>query len=249
MVSVLYLLLGGAALGIGGFLGYREWFPISYHLTYIGIGVWMLLLGILNVYVLSSVLPWSNENSFGTEMQFTILTALLGGIGLVLVFYFLDFRFFILINLSALLLYILPYILYGTVKKYMKIPVKIFRMWHYPYEKHVEDPTDREMESPLVIGFEFKKNYMDKSVTTFRAKAPKEMIFGKLFYYFINDYNHRNPDEKIEFLDDNKKPQAWIFYFKPKLFRKVRYIDPEETNSFNFVKENSVIVCKRVIEV
>ena len=74
------------------------------------------------------------------------------------------------------------------------------------------------------------------------------MTFGKLFYYFINDYNDRNPDEKIEYLDEKNKPVDWIFYFKPKWFSSIHYIDPEETNSFNFVKENSVILCKRVTE-
>ena len=249
LVSLLYLVFGGALLGAGGLLGNKEWFSISYHLTFIGLSIWMLLLGILNVSFLGKAIAWSDEKSYGTELRFTIVLALLGGIALMLVFMFLHFNFYPLINLSALLLFILPYLIYGIIKRFMKIPVKIFRMWYYPSDKHVEDPTDREMESPLVIGFEFKKHYKDTSITTFRAKAPKEMVFGKLFYYFINDYNHRNPDEKIEYLDENKKPQGWIFYFKPKLFRKVRYIDPEETNSFNFVRENSVIVCKRVIEI
>jgi hypothetical protein len=130
----------------------------------------------------------------------------------------------------------------------LNIPVKILRKWQYPVDKHIDDPSDREMESPLVVGFEFKKKPDDENMTTFRAKAPKEMTFGKLFYYFINDYNNRNPDEKIEYLDDKNKPVSWIFYIKPTWFSGIRYIDPQETNSFNFIKENSVIVCKRVTE-
>ncbi|NQU86525.1 MAG: hypothetical protein HQ541_12260, partial [Mariniphaga sp.] len=74
-----------------------------------------------------------------------------------------------------------------------------------------------------VIGFEFKRQAGNENMTTFRAKAPKEMVFGKLFYYFINDYNDRNPDEKIEYLDEKDRPLGWIFYFKPKWFRSIRY--------------------------
>jgi len=249
LISLLYLIVVSALIGAGGLLGVKEWVPFSYHITFIVLTLWVLLLGILNTLLLSKSLPWGGENSFGHELKFTILIMLVGGIALLLVYEFIKFPFYVSIQLSALLMFLVPYLVYGAIRKTMKIPVKIFRMWFYPVDKHIEDPTDREMESPLVIGFEFRKNYQDNSLTTFRAKAPKEMNFGKLFYYFINDYNQRNPDEKIIYLDEKQKPQGWIFFFKPKLFRKVRYVDPEETNSFNFIKENSVIVCKRVIEI
>ena len=146
------------------------------------------------------------------------------------------------------MVFIVSFLVYATFLFYVNIPVKILRKWFYPVDRHVEDPLDREMESPHIIAFDFKKKAADENMTSFRAKAPKEMVFGKLFYYFINDYNDRNPDEKIEYLDENRKPYGWIFYFKPKWFSSIRYIDPEETNSFNFIKENSIIICKRVIE-
>lgn len=246
--SLLYAILVGILIGTGGLLGNQLWVTITYHLLYILLGSWVLLLGILHVLSLNKFLPWINDESFSTEILFTFLIAVVGGVFIQLAFKYVGFTFFVAVNLTTLLLFILPYLLYGAIKKYLEIPVKILRKWYYPVDKHVEDPSDREMEMPLVVGFEFKKKSQDKNMTAFRAKAPKEMAFGKLFYYFINDYNHRNPDEKIEFLDENEKPIAWIFYFKPKMFSKSRYIDPEETNSFNLIKENSVIVCKRVIE-
>lgn len=246
--SLLYVLILGLMIGAGGLIGNQNWIPISYLLVYILLGTWLLLLGILHVLFLKNLLPWVNEESFNSEILFSMLNALIGGVFMQLTFQFIDFTFYIGINLTTLLLFILPYIFYGVIRRYLNIPVKILRKWYYPLDKHVEDPSDREMEMPLIVGFEFKKKNDDKNMTTFRAKAPKEMAFGKLFYYFINDYNHRNPDEKIEFLDEKEKPLAWIFYFKPKMFSKNRYIDPEETNSFNLIRENSVIVCKRVIE-
>lgn len=246
--SLLYTIVLGMVIGAGGLIGNHAWIQISFHMVYLLLGVWMILLGVLHVLLLNKLLPWINEDSFKTEILFTLLNAAIGGVFMQLVFLFTNFTFYVGINLTTLLLFILPYIFYGVIRRYLNIPVKILRKWYYPVDKHVEDPSDREMEMPLVVGFEFKKKNSDKNMTAFRAKAPKEMAFGKLFYYFINDYNHRNPDEKIEFLDEKEKPIAWIFYFKPKMFSKIRYIDPEETNSFNLIKENSVIVCKRVIE-
>jgi hypothetical protein len=246
--SLLYVVLSGAILGVGGLLGNHNLVHLSYHLIYILLCVWMLAFGILHVFLIHKILPWPGEEVYGTELLYSILIAAFGGVFLILLFLFIGFNFYIGIYLITLLLFVLPYIFYGVLRRYMNIPVKILRKWYYPIDKHIEDPSDREMEMPFVVGFEFRKKNGDKNMTTFRAKAPKEMAFGKLFYYFINDYNHRNPDEKIEYLDEKEKPLGWIFYFKPKMFSKIRYIDPEETNSFNLVKENSVIVCKRVIE-
>ncbi|MEN8115743.1 MAG: TssN family type VI secretion system protein [Bacteroidota bacterium] len=248
-ISLLYIIVTGVILGAGGFLGNKGLLTISLHLVFILLSIWMLVLGILHTLFLKKMLPWCKEDDvYWTEFFFTVVIALFGGIFLLLAFYFSKQKYFTGIYLTSLLAFILPYIFYGTLKRYIEIPVKIFRKWHYPVDQHVEDPLDREMESPLVVGFEFKKRSSDKNMTSFRAKAPKEMAFGKLFYYFINDYNDRNPDEKIEFLNEKNKPVGWIFYFKPKMFSSIRYIDPEETNSFNFIKENSVIICKRVIE-
>ncbi|MDX8340120.1 TssN family type VI secretion system protein [Draconibacterium sp. IB214405] len=246
--TLIYAVLLAVIIGAGGFLGLKSLIDISYNLTYILLGIWMLVLGVTNVFILKNIMAWCDQKSFGTELMFTFFTAILGGIVLQLVFVLTDFKFFAGVYLITLFLFVLPYVFYGSVLRYMAIPVKILRKWYYPVDKHIEDPSDREMEMPLVVGFEFKKKHDDVGMTSFRAKAPKEMIFGKLFYYFINDYNHRNPDEKIEFLNEKEKPWGWIFYIKPSWFSKIRYIDPEETNSFNLIKENSVIVCKRLIE-
>ncbi len=248
LISLLYIIVVGILIGVAGFLGNKHILSLTHQMVFYLLSGWMLIIGISHVLLLKKILSWTKENEFWIEFFFTFIIGLIGGIFLLLVFQISDYSVFTAIHLTSLFLFILPYIFYGCLRSYLNIPVKILRKWYYPVDQHVEDPYDREMESPLVMGFEFKKKSNDKNITSFRAKAPKEMTFGKLFYYFINDYNDRNPDEKIEYLDENNKPVDWIFYFKPKWFRSIRYIDPEETNSFNFVKENSVILCKRVTE-
>lgn len=247
-ISLLYLFVSGILIGAGGFLGNKHLLGLSYSMVFYLLNGWTLIMGILHVLFLNKLLPWPSEKHFWTELFFTLTIGLIGGIFLLIVFQISNFSVFTGINLTTLLLFIVPYLFYGCLKSYLNIPVKILRKWHFPVEEHVEDPLDREMESPLVVGFELKKRGKDENMTSFRAKAPKEMAFGKLFYYFINDYNDRNPDEKIEYLNEKNKPVDWIFHFKPKWFSSIRYIDPEETNSFNLIKENSVIQCKRIIE-
>jgi hypothetical protein len=189
-----------------------------------------------------------SKQEFWPGLFHTLTIACMGGLFLLLGLSLAKHRAFNSLHLTSVLLFILPYLFYSFFLMYLNFPVKILRKWYYPVDRHVEDPLDREMESPVIVAFNFKKKSADENMTSFRAKAPKEMMFGKLFYYFINDYNDRNPDQAIEYLESNQKPFGWIFYFKPNWLGQIRYIDPEETNSFNFIKDNSVIICKRIIE-
>lgn len=246
--TILYVFVFGLLIGLGGILGNKNLLTISHSTLYYILTGWMLFLGFFHVFFMKMILPWAFKKSFGTDLSLTLGLGLLGAGLLLIAFHFSHYSLFVKIHLTSIIVFLVPFLFYSTYLLFLNIPVKVLRKWHYPVDKHVDDPTDREMDSPLVVGFEFKKRADDETMTTFRAKAPKEMAFGKLFYYFINDYNDRNPDEKIEFLNEKNIPYNWIFYHKPKWFSGIRYIDPEETNAFNFIKENSVIVCKRVIE-
>lgn len=245
---ILYFLAMSLLLGMAGFFGYPSLRPDSATCMYIVLAGWMLLAGIAHICMVNSILAQKAGSHCPVNLALTAAIALLGTALLLVAFNLTDYSLFVGTNLTAVLMFPVPFLFYSTYILYMDIPVKVLRKWQYPVDRHIDDPTDREMDAPLVIGFEFRKKADDAYMTTFRAKAPKEMAFGKLFYYFINDYNDRNPDEKIVFLDEQNKPYNWIFYHKPRWFSSIRYIDPEETNSFNFIRENCVIVCKRVIE-
>jgi hypothetical protein len=246
--TTLYYLIYSLLIGSSGFLGNHAVFGFSNTILYFIFISWFLILGFLHIVFLKKFLPWTFKKSFWPESALSFGIACLGTAFMLVAFHYAHVSVFERIYLVPVLFFLVPFLFYLTYALYLDIPVKVLRKWRYPVDEHIDDPTDREMDSPLVVGFEFKKRANDEDLTSFRAKAPREMVFGKLFYYFINDYNDRNPDEKIEFLDKMEKPYNWIFYHKPGWFGSVRYIDPEDTNSFNFIKENSVIVCKRVIE-
>jgi len=127
------------------------------------------------------------------------------------------------------------------------IPVPIYKKWLYPVGENIKDPTSKELKDPLVISFEFRKNEDISDVTNFRVKAPEAMEFGKLFYFFINDYNERHPEGKIQYLDDlGAEPQGWIFYFKPNWWSSLKHINFAKTILGNNIKEDNVIICQRV---
>jgi Type VI secretion system, TssN len=119
---------------------------------------------------------------------------------------------------SSVLFFVLAYFIYATFIRAVSIPLKIYARWFYPVHEEVDDPDEDKLKNMLVISFEFQKKKEDQHYTNFRAKAPADMEFGQLFYYFLNDYNERHPNGKIEFLNEQSSPYGWIFYKKPRWY-------------------------------
>jgi hypothetical protein len=141
-----------------------------------------------------------------------------------------------------------PFLLFQSISFYFGIPDSEYKKWYYPFGKEINDPTEHEMESPLVIAFMFQKRFDNYELTTFRAMAPRQMKFGKLFYHFIVDYNAKYNDSKIEYIYDRSKSYGWIFYMKQGWLARKVYIDPDKTVAENQIEEDSVIIAQRVLE-
>jgi len=245
--NILYIVVAGLSIGLTGFAGFLGFLgsPLYFFFT---LQVLILVLGILHVVFFPKLLPWGKDSSFLWSLVFTIIIAIIGSILLLFIFDFIGLRDHMYLFLSALALFLVPFLFVRAVLEYFKIPEVVIKSWIYPLKQEIPDPTDKELEAPVVVAFEFQKNKTDKGLTNFRAKAPRGMQFGRLFYFFINDYNARHPEETIEYVDSAVDPYKWIFFMKPGFMKGRKYIDPEKTIYNSHIKENSIIVCKRVIE-
>jgi len=232
-------------IGSTGFIGLVAE-PFYY---FIVIQALVLIVGSLNAYLLFRLLPWASTGKFIGPFLYSLAIAFLGGAFLLLAFILAKLHDHRIVFLSSLVWFMVPFFFLMALQKLYAIPPKIFKNWFYPLNKTIDDPSDSEFASPVVISFVFLKNREDQEVTIFRAKAPKLMQFGKLFYYFINDYNDRNQAESIEIIDKNNSPFAWLFYYKLKFPWIRKYIDPDESVNVNGIKENSVIVCRRIEDI
>lgn len=246
MANLLYLLIAGLCIGI---MGLTQYFGLTGKPFYffIVLQVLMLLLGIIHISVIQKLLRWPSKSSFTGEFLLTLNTAVTGGVMLLLAFTLAGMENFSTLMLSSIIWFLVPFFFAKAVAWYAVIPERIFKTWAYPIDKPIPDPTDSEMAMPMVISFEFQKKVNDEDFTIFRAKAPKDIQFGKLFYFFINDYNSRHPEGIIE-VSSKSTPYPWVFHFKSKWLMKTRYLDPDETVFHNLIKENSVIVCHRIFE-
>ena len=208
---------------------------------------YFLLLGSAHLYYMRQNLKWTGDNKvFFPELIFTIIVSILGCIGFVVVYRFFNKNGLEYMMAASILFFIIPFFFYHTFKKAIAIPPKILKQWFYPVHQEMEEPDESKLKNLLVISFEFQKQSNDPHITNFRAKAPTDMEFGELFYYFINDYNERHPNAKIQFINGTGEPYGWIFYKKQQWHTIItKYIDADKTIFNNHIKENDVIVCAR----
>jgi hypothetical protein len=215
--------------------------------VFILLQAYFLLLGFAHYYYMHQYLLWTgSKKAFGVELAFTVLLSLMGAIGFLIIYRLINKNGLQYIMVASALFFIIPFLLFNTFRRAIAIPPKIVKEWFYPVEQEVEEPEESKMKNLLVISFEFRKQTYDPHYTNFRAKAPVDMDFGKLFYFFINDYNERHPNSRIQFVNGSGEAHGWIFYKKPRWHSLItRYIDGEKTIFNNFIKENDVIICER----
>jgi hypothetical protein len=208
---------------------------------------YFLLLGIAHTFYMPVHLKWTREgNSIWAEMIFTIIAGIIGSIGFILVYRFFSNEGMEYSMATSICTFIIPWFFYQTFQKAVAIPPKIMKQWFYPLHEEIEEPDENKLKNLLVISFEFQKHHADAYVTNFRAKAPTDMAFGELFYYFINDYNERHPNDRIQFSGNAGTPHGWIFYKKPKWHTLItQYINADKTIFNNNIKENDIIICSR----
>ena len=216
-------------------------------LIYIFLQLLFVALGILHVRSLPRYQQWAgHKKTFWLEILYTVVICAFGYMAFVIVFRISNKEgYHYLMGLGVLWVPITQFV-YHTFRKAIDIPVKIYSQWFYPLHKEVDYPDEDKMKHMLIVSFMFQKKTVDNFFTNFRAKAPTDMDFGQLFYYFINDYNERFPNSKIEYISPSGEPYGWFFYRKPKWYDfSTRFIDVEKTFFANGIRENDIIVCLR----
>ncbi|TPD65439.1 TssN family type VI secretion system protein [Flavobacterium microcysteis] len=148
--------------------------------------------------------------------------------------------------LGAMLFFLIPTLCFCLFRTAISIPAKLHKRWFYPVNSKYPAPHISEMRNIIIVNLVFTKKANDSTIINFKVKAPRAFDFGKLFYYFINDYNEKNPNSQVRFLDDKNQPYGWYFYTKPKWFSSSDYIDPELAIDTNNIKDGATIICQRI---
>jgi len=242
-LQVLYALVFVAILLLVGALGfwivdYRDAYPMAM--------VIFLVLGALHVYLLSQWFEHLFENRSAKAIGFTLLISLLAALAIIFLYHKVAQDLSKGVGMAtALVGFLFPIFVSRVYQNYLEIPLKEYKKWYYPVGQPLPDMDLLDLSRVLVIQFEFTKKVNETAFTNFRAKAPNAMLFGELFFIFLNDYNDRNPGSPVEYLSPEGVPYGWLFYKKSPWYKRRKYMDPDLTFQANNVVDNETIVAVR----
>jgi len=238
---LLYLLSGGILIGLISLMGLIDFANLKLW-YFIAAQGWLLTIGILHVWLIEKIIPLDDKNT--GRILFTIAVCFFGYAMAVIPFAFYFKTPFPRVYLMPAFFFLAPTFVFIAFSKFIEIPLKVFKTWIFPAPGTLPDPSDNEMADPIIVNFEISKQCADKR-TVFKAKAPKGMNLGKLFYFFIMDYNSRHSDNPIMIADGNNKPFGWSFYITQSIIQGRTHLDPEVSVSGNRIKENASVICER----
>lgn len=242
-----------SSLLTGGILFGTTYLTHNLFFVFVSFAAIFLLSGTLHMVLMHRKFYQTKEDNFTRlftgELIFALCVTLFTLLVSSALVYFIrdkDFMFYP-VMMSALFFFV-PFLFTHTYRAARKIPAAVFTTWQYPVGKPLDPPDEDEQERLLVIGFEIGKKETDIQKTYFRARAPEGIKLGELFYHFINDYNEQYSETPIQYTDQGNQPYEWWFRIKPKWYQFHRIIDPFYTVKANDIRENSVIICERIIK-
>lgn len=124
---------------------------------------------------------------------------------------------------------------------------KEYKTWVYPQKTLLMDRDKIDVTKFSVINFVFSKKYGDTAISNFQSKAPNEIKLGDLFYFFVQEWNHKNPGNTIEYAASNGMPFGWHFTIRKSWWQPKFYLDPDLTVRENNIKLNQTIKTNRVL--
>jgi len=246
--TMIYLIAGTLLVALTTLPVNHKIFNLSAFWAFISIQGAMLLLGILHVFLMKKFFNFKDIGNIWPELLFSIAFCLICFAPFMMVFKYFNQPLFNHYFLGTFIFLVLPIFFIKTFELAIDMPTRVYKKWYYPLNSQVEKPKDIHLKNLLTISVQFLKTPEDKKITNFKVNAPEEMDFGKLFFFFINEYNNKHPEQTIEYIGSEGKPHGWIFYHKPRwysLFKKFLY--PNRTIFKNNVTENSTVICERVL--
>ncbi|MCT3832679.1 TssN family type VI secretion system protein [Elizabethkingia anophelis] len=248
---IVYVLLGGLILAIPGFLGFTGNLFNPY--WYLGAQVVFLGLGILHVNLLHHYFRkhfTSTTRSIIFDCVLSITCIAFGGYLFVLIFKWISLGLGNpFMAATSMVSFIIPLLFYYCYISFISIPFDIYKTWRYNPDEKPFNFQGVDFDKLMVLNVELSKNLEDQQRFRIKAKTlPTGITYGEWFFRVVDDYNHKNPNSKIQLMDYNNNSYYWIFYIKKSFFSSRKYIDFEKDISSNKISENQVVICKRVIQ-
>ncbi|UGU17169.1 TssN family type VI secretion system protein [Sinomicrobium kalidii] len=238
------LVLGVIVIGFGAILYNLK--STTLNARFISFQGFMLLIGTGHLIFFHKFFKRFETRKIYKEIFFAFVTCLYVAVFMIVVIaYFAEFQF-VYYMFGSLLLFLVPTLVLILFETAITIPARLYKRWFYPLNNKYPNPQITEMRNVILLNLVFHKKPNDRHIINFKVKAPRAMEFGRLFYYFINDYNDKHPNSQIHFTDAKNEPYGWYFHSRPKWFGSTNHIDPEESVDSNDMKDGDTIICQRI---
>jgi hypothetical protein len=204
------------------------------------------VLGILHTWLMFKLFAWAKKDKFWAEFWFSLAMVFFIGVGLLGVATWREWVGLGFLLPTALLFYLVPFLMLSTFESFILIPVDRYKLWYYPVGGDVPNPLEFDLTDHMkIIAFEFEPQ--EGSVPlNIKIKAPERMELGHYFMSFIEQYNLRNPEKEIKIYSESGSLEGWLFKLKRSWFKSELVFDAEMTINDNGIKENDVIIVERV---
>lgn len=235
--AVVFLIYGAILYNLKG---------TTLQMRFISLQVYMLIAGAVHAIVFKLYFKQFDTKEIYKEVAVAITSALfLVAFIVMIISHFRELEYMWYLT-GAAFCFIIPTLCYILFETAVSIPAKLHKRWFYPVNARYPAPQIADMRNVIILNLIFEKNANERQIINFKVKAPRAFEFGKLFYYFINDYNDKNPNSRIHYFDENNEPYGWYFHTKPRWFSSSEYIDPELAVDTNNIKDGETIICQRI---
>ena len=242
---IIYIFIQGLAFLIFGAILYNLK-GTTLNARFITTQIYMLIAGSVHLTLFRGYFQKFESNAIYKEICVAFISALfLSAFMIMIAVHFME-MVYLPYTLGTLFFFLIPTLCYELFETAVSIPAKLHKRWFYPVNAKYPSPQAADMRNIIILNFVFQKKENDTQMINFKVKAPRAFEFGKLFYYFINDYNEKNPNSKIHYLDKKGEPYGWYFYTKPKWFGSSEYIDPDHAIDMNNITDGETIICQRI---
>jgi|GEM_PF-2594856 len=138
--------------------------------------------------------------------------------------------------------FILPYVIADAWENFHSIPEREYKVWHHPGKM---DHFTVKQTRHLPVRLKVRRRYSDLHEELFPLTAPARWKVGRVFYHFIQEEEDKGAPA-FEKEDETRNPYGWQFYSADYGGIVRRFLDPQRTLEENNVRENTVIVARRV---
>lgn len=247
-VAIFTFVIVGIVLSLFGFIGYSYEASRSF-LYFILLQVVSLGIGFGVSYFWQKQQVQTNSligsKSVGISILFFVCNLLLGIVGFTFLFNLFNSTGSAPYFSLCLIPFVIPHFVKLAYNAYLQIPNDIYKIWYYPTNYVDTNPDNINTKDALMLELEIAKTSNDAYTNT-KLKAPVEMKFGDWFMAYIDYNNHKFEDDKINYRNEEGDMQGWMFFERPSFFSAAKYVDPDLTIKENRLKENKVIIAKRV---